>query len=78
MEVILRGSHPQAIERVSVIPGVEKVNSSSDGPIQRLVVHVRPDSEVREEVREVLGAGNIEYLSMRDPTLEETYLSIIK
>jgi hypothetical protein len=29
-------------------------------------------------VTEILGKGNIESLVMRDPTLEEAYLSIIK
>jgi hypothetical protein len=39
---------------------------------------MRGRNEVKDEVITLLGDGNIEYLSMRDPTLEEAYLSIIK
>jgi hypothetical protein len=37
-----------------------------------------PGTEVKTGVTEILGEGNIESLVMRDPTLEEDYLSIIK
>jgi len=78
LEVILRQSQVNAISDLTPIPGIKHVTSVSDGPIQKLTIHTIPGSEVREEVTKVLGAGNIESIVMRDPTLEEAYLSIFK
>jgi len=78
LEVILRQSQVNAVSDLTPIPGIKHVTSVSDGPIQKLTIHTIPGSEVREEVTKVLGAGNIESIVMRDPTLEEAYLSIFK
>ena len=78
LEVILRQSQVNAVGDLSPITGIKHVTSISDGPIQKLTIHTTPGSEVREEVTKVLGAGNIESIVMRDPTLEEAYISIFK
>lgn len=78
LEVILRQSQVNAVGDLSQIPAIKHVTSISDGPIQKLTIHTTPGSEVREEVTKVLGAGNIESIVMRDPTLEEAYISIFK
>jgi hypothetical protein len=49
-----------------------------DGPIQRLTIHIKPGIQVKPAVIEILGESNIENCVLRDPTLEEAYLSIIK
>ena len=78
LEVICRHSEVNAVEAVQAVRGVQRVISSSDGPLQRLTIHVLPGTEVKAEVTSILGASNIESVIMRDPTLEEAYLSIIK
>ncbi|GAI43937.1 unnamed protein product, partial [marine sediment metagenome] len=52
--------------------------SSFDGPLQRLTIHALPGTEFKIGVTKIIGEGNIESIVMRDPTLEEAYLSIIK
>ncbi|MFC2014891.1 ABC transporter ATP-binding protein [Chloroflexota bacterium] len=77
-EVILRQIGLAAVENLTQIPGIERVTSSYDGPIQKLTVHIKPGAEVMEEVTAMLGKDNIESMVTRDPTLEEAYLSIFK
>jgi len=78
IEVIMRQSQASAVDNLKPIHGIERVISSFDGPLQRLTLHVLPGTEVKEEVTRVLGQSNIESTMMRDPTLEEAYLSILK
>ena len=77
-EVISRQSDPDTIEAVRAITGIQHVAVSSDGPLQRLTLHTSPDTRVEAAITEILGEGNIDYIVMRDPSLEEAYLSIIK
>jgi ABC-2 type transport system ATP-binding protein len=78
MEVGLRQVRPDAAECCSSIGGVEKASSLIDGPVQRLTLQMRPGLDIRPEVRRLLGEESIDYISQRDPTLEEAYLNIIK
>lgn len=77
-EVILKQNHARAVEIVAALPGIKHVASSSDGPIQKLTIHLIPGTEVREIVTNRLGAELVESLIMREPTLEEAYLSIFR
>jgi ABC-2 type transport system ATP-binding protein len=78
LEVILHDSPADTSEELNAIPGIENVTSSWDGPIQKLTIYTLPGVEVREKITEILGQDNIDSMSMRDPTLEEAYLNIIK
>jgi ABC-2 type transport system ATP-binding protein len=78
LEVGLRSLREDAQERVSSIKGVIRVGSIADGPLQKLTIQVQPEADIKLEVKRVLGENSIDYISMRDPTLEEAYLSIIK
>jgi hypothetical protein len=49
-----------------------------DGPIQKLTLHVKPGINIKPGIKKKLGKNNIDYITERDPTLEEAYLSIIK
>jgi ABC-2 type transport system ATP-binding protein len=78
LELILRQSRVDAAESLSSVQGVERVTSSLDGPIQKLTVQILPGADVRADVTGVLGEDNIESVVVRDPTLEEAYISIIR
>jgi ABC-2 type transport system ATP-binding protein len=78
VEVVLRHSVADAVENLTSIPEIERVTSSSDGPVQKLLIQIKPNTEVRQKVTEVLGEDSIDSIVARDPTLEETYLSIFK
>lgn len=77
-EVICRQSEVNIVEAVQAIEGIQRVIDSSDGPFQRLTIHALPGTEVKPGVTNIIGEGNLESIVMRDPTLEEAYLSIIK
>jgi ABC-2 type transport system ATP-binding protein len=78
IEVSLRQIQADASERLCSITGIERVTSTTDGPIQKLIIQVQPDCNAKPGIKDLLGENNIEYFSLRDPTLEEAYLSIIK
>jgi ABC-2 type transport system ATP-binding protein len=78
IEVGLRSIQADAVERLSAVQGVIRVSSIIDGPLQKLIVQIQPETNLVPEVKLVLGENSIDYVSMRDPTLEEAYLSIIK
>jgi ABC-2 type transport system ATP-binding protein len=78
LEVLLRQVNTNATQDLASIKGIESITSSSDGPLQRLTIHILPGTEVRAKVIDTLGKNNIESIIARDPTLEEAYLSIIK
>lgn len=78
IEVILNRSRVNAAEALNPIQGIERVISSVDGPLQKLTIHVKPGVEVKGEVTRILDQSNIQSIVMRDPTLEEAYLSIVK
>jgi ABC-2 type transport system ATP-binding protein len=77
-ELICRSSQSDVIQAVQAIQGIQHVASVEDGPIQRITIHMLPGTEIKAGVTEIIGEGNIESIVMRDPTLEEAYLSIIK
>ncbi|MEE8419325.1 MAG: ABC transporter ATP-binding protein [Dehalococcoidales bacterium] len=77
-EVILKQNNPDAVEILLALPGFDRVVSSIDGPIQKLTLHLKPGTEVKQTVPKQLGSDLVESLIMRDPTLEEAYLSIFK
>jgi ABC-2 type transport system ATP-binding protein len=77
-EVICRQSDVKTVESLRNIPDIQRVAAVPDGPLQRLTIHVLPGIEIKPSVTQVLGKDNIESIVMRDPTLEEAYLSIIK
>jgi ABC-2 type transport system ATP-binding protein len=77
-EAICRQAANEVMDKVQALAGIQQVYSSSDGPLQRLTIHAVPGTEVKVPVIAIIGESNIESIVMRDPTLEEAYLNIIK
>jgi ABC-2 type transport system ATP-binding protein len=78
IDIVLRQLTEHMIAALMDITGVEQVKDVIDGPIQKLVVHARPRINLNIEIEALLGRDNIEYLTTREPTLEEAYLSILR
>jgi ABC-2 type transport system ATP-binding protein len=78
LEVGLHSVRANAAEQLAGVNGVERVSSTTDGPLQKLTLQVQPEVDVKPEIKRLLGENNIDYISLRDPTLEEAYLSIIR
>jgi hypothetical protein len=77
-ELICRQIDNNSVVNLQSIQGIQNITSSPDGPFQRLTVHLLPDTDIKKDIIRIIGEINIESMVMRDPTLEEAYLSIIK
>ena len=78
VEVLVRNARGGLVEEVSAIQGVEHVESSAENAFQKLTLSVAAGLDVRDRAAEVVGPDNIESIVMRDPTLEEAYISILR
>ncbi len=78
VEVLVRNARGGLVEEVSAIQGVEHVESSAENAFQKLTLSVAAGFDVRDRAAEVIGPDNIESIVMRDPTLEEAYISILR
>jgi ABC-2 type transport system ATP-binding protein len=77
-EVICRRTGAEILNGLNSIDGIERISTSSDGPIHKLTIHTRPGMSIVDEITRIFKAENIESIVTRDPTLEEAYLSIFK
>ncbi|MEE8373735.1 MAG: ABC transporter ATP-binding protein [Dehalococcoidia bacterium] len=77
-EVILRNTSADLLDKLASMAEVRHVTTSSDGPIQKLTIHVAAGADITAELKDSIGAENLEAMVMRDPTLEEAYLSILR
>ena len=77
-ELILRRSVPIDAARLMALPGMKEVTQSEDGPIKKITLYMEAGIDNKDNIFSILGADNIEYYIVRDSTLEEAYLSIIR
>ena len=79
IELTLREASAELADSLRAVSGVGRVEVSMDGLRQRLTVTVDAGREetVARQVRGILGGGAVGDLAVRDPTLEEAYLSIL-
>jgi ABC-2 type transport system ATP-binding protein len=78
LEIVIRENFPDAVSRLDSVEGIVNIASSSEGLLQKLTIQLPPGLEIKEQAVELLGRENVESVVMREPTLEEAYLSIIK
>ena len=78
IEVTVRQTRPELLADISNIDGVDRAETGVDGPFLRLSIHIKSGADLRQPVMEVIGYDNVERLGVRDPTLEEAYLSILR
>lgn len=78
MEVTLKQTRDGLAQEIRGVDGVSRVDEGLDGTFQKLVVHVAPDRDLRAAVTEKVGSEKVEQLVLRDPTLEEAYLTLLR
>lgn len=78
VEVTVNRPREDLVARISELEAVERVESSGEGPFQKLNISVAYGSDIRERIVEAVDSENIESLVSRDPTLEEAYINILK
>ena len=77
-EVILRRNILPATAPLMSLPGVKEIAQTEDGPIKKITLYMESEVDNKASIISLLGADNIEYFAMRDSTLEEAYLSIVR
>ena len=78
VEVTVNRPREDLAAAISELEAVERVESSGEGPFQKLTVLVAHGADLREKIADTVGADNIESLVSRDPTLEEAYINILQ
>ena len=78
VEVTLNRPKEEWVGEVSGLEGVERVESTGEGALQKLTISVSFGTDLREKIVETVGPENIESLVSRDPTLEEAYINILQ
>ena len=78
IEVVVNQTRERLEEELSAIEGVLRVETSAEGIFQKMTVFVEAGSDVGQTIEEVIGADRTENLIVRDPTLEEAYVSILQ
>ena len=77
IELQLHEASQGLIDHIADLPGVVNANALPDGLLTRLIVHVRPEADVRDAVVAMIAEDQLESVLEREPTLEEAYLSIL-
>ena len=78
IEVTASAARPGLVEDLSALEGVERVDTRDDDGMARFIIQVRTGTDLRDQVLQTFGADNVETSTVRDPTLEEAYLNILK
>ena len=78
IEVTVRRAREGLIGEVSRISGVAGVISTGEGALQKLTISVSAGTDAKDSVAETIGDDDIDSLVVRDPTLEEAYINILR
>ncbi len=78
IEVTARAARPGLVDELSDLEGVERVDTRDDDGMARFIIQVRAGTDLGDRVLQTFGDENVENSTVRDPTLEEAYLNILK
>jgi ABC-2 type transport system ATP-binding protein len=78
VEVTIRQPREELVTAIQQMEGVSRVDATSDGALQKLIIQAVPGVEVKTRVAEVIGQDNLVATIERQPTLEEAYISILE
>jgi ABC-2 type transport system ATP-binding protein len=77
LEVQVAQLEPARLKDLRSVEGVQRVDVSVDGGMQRLTIQVGLHADARDKLGHILGDAG-DQLVEREPTLEEAYLSILR
>ena len=78
VEATVRQTREGLVEELSVLEGVQRVDMGVDGPLQKVITQVKAGTDLKDRVVEIIGEAPIENVVVRDPTLEEAYINILR
>ena len=64
-------------DEIEDLEDVQRVTEGTEGTMQQLVVHGSPDLDLSEYLQDKVPDGEVVSYLVRDPTLEEAYMSIL-
>ena len=68
---------PELNDEINSLPEVQRVTERTEDALQQLIVHSSTDFDLKEYIQDKVAETDIDSLVVRDPTLEEAYLSIL-
>ena len=77
-QLTLRTPAPELVDEIGSLEEVQRVTEGTEDAMQQLIVHGSPDFDLREYLNGRASKTDIVGLVVREPTLEEAYLSILK
>ena len=77
-EFVLRELRPDKVKAIEALPGVHLVTVAAEGMFHRLTVQARPEAGLGRRLAALFDESDVEASAVRDPTLEEAYLSIVR
>ena len=78
IEIVVNRTRASLAKELSGVEGVRRVETSVEGVLQKFAIFVDAGADVRTRIEEIAGADAIESQVLREPTLEEAYVSILK
>ncbi|MFC2039000.1 ATP-binding cassette domain-containing protein [Chloroflexota bacterium] len=78
IEVTVKEIRPGLADELTSLEGVQRVDTGSDGLLQKFTVHASLGVDLNDEITAIVGQADIENIVNREPTLEEAYLNILK
>ena len=76
-QITLRTPVPELVDEISSLEQVQRVTEGTEAAMQQLIVHSSPDFDLSAYLEDRMSETDIVSLVVRDPTLEEAYLSIL-
>ena len=76
-QITLRTPAPGLKDEIEALEEVQRVTEGTEDAMQQLVVHGPPDFDLNEYLQDKVPDGEIISYLVRDPTLEEAYMSIL-
>ena len=78
IEIVVNRTRASLAEELSGVDGVRRVETSVEGVLQKFAIFVDAGADVRTRIEEIAGPDAIESQVLREPTLEEAYVSILQ
>jgi ABC-2 type transport system ATP-binding protein len=76
-QITLRTPSPGLRDEIESLDNVQRVTEGTEDALQQLVVHASPDLDLDKYIQDKVSESDIAGLVVREPTLEEAYLSIL-
>ena len=78
IEIVVNRTRASLAEELSGVDSVRRVETSIEGVLQKFAIFVEAGADVRQRIEEIVGSDAIESQVLREPTLEEAYVSILQ